>query len=138
MNKVLAEYLKAIGHTLEVSPTDKLCDFYLPSSKTAIVFARNNLTSIIGGELNQTGVFIVETLKKQGLNAVVITQQALGEQFNKENNGDVVAYLESVGVANLAKGKEDFAAVDGMRRASAERKVKRTQEAAATVESDDE
>src|SRR5689334_4451049 len=86
MNKVLAEFLKALGHTLEVQPAEILCDFYLTSSKTAVVFAKRNSSSIIGDELNQTGKFVVDTLKKGGHTTAVVTQSALGDQFNKDNN----------------------------------------------------
>lgn len=138
LNKSLAEYLKAMGHNIEAQPSDKICDFYLPESKMALIIKKKNLMSIISGDaLNQTGVFIENTLKKAGLTPVIISQQDLGNILDKDT-ADVISVLESLGVKNIVEGKSDFSEVDSLKRVSAERKLKRAQEASATVESDEE
>jgi hypothetical protein len=121
VNTHLNEYLKAMGHhDLQFLPSDKICDYFLPSVNTAIILRGKNLTSLATNDISSTGKFCQDVLKSQGVNAVILDSEVLLDIVYKEKgHSEFVNYLTShskykiyLDVQNKAADSIDFSGLE--------------------------
>jgi hypothetical protein len=95
IKKIMSTSLNTLNNNFEIMPVDKMCDFYLPDSKKAIIILRNSLKSVATGELNPSNQFAVKILKNLGLEVIFCDF----DTFNKmveQGSQDVLNYLTSL------------------------------------------
>ncbi len=105
--------------------------------KTGIIVSSQSITSVVDrDQLNSTGNFIVEHLKKQGVTPVIISlnkelYDSLGESSQK-----FVEHLKTLGVPSK-EAAADLTCVDEYRKSMAPRRQKKEQKESSSS-SDDE
>jgi hypothetical protein len=88
-----------MGHSdYKILPVDKLCDIYLPQSKIAIIILKRNLKNIVEDGPNCSTKFMIQNLKEQGQNPIVINHFELDKLIKLENHQNVVSFLEQISI----------------------------------------
>jgi hypothetical protein len=87
--------LNALQNNFSSDPIGKLCHFYLPQTNKAILITTNSNRSVATGDLNPSTQFIIQKMKKEGLEVIIIESDDISKTYDLGSQ-EIINYFTSL------------------------------------------